>query len=108
MHPIGYSDLAGHGGAFKMAIKHVNDHWYLYMGHLWNSGWSIVDVTDPTNPKVVKFIPWSNSNTMTGQMEIHGNIMLTSLRTPGARLGEEKIGRGHTMKACSSVTSAIP
>ena len=82
MHPIGYTDLAGHGGAFKMSIKHVNNHWYLYLGHLWTSGWSIVDVTDPTNPKVVKFIPWSNSNTMTGQMEIHENIMLTSLKRP--------------------------
>ena len=47
MKPIGYSDLDGHGGSFKMAIKHVNDHWYLYLGHLWLHGWSIVDVTDP-------------------------------------------------------------
>ena len=32
MKPIGYSDLGGHE-AFKLAIKHVGDHWYLYMGH---------------------------------------------------------------------------
>lgn len=57
MKPIGYSGLDGRGGAFKMAIKHVGDHWYLYMGHLWNHGWTILDVTNPTNPKVVKFIP---------------------------------------------------
>ena len=25
--PIGYSGLDGRGGAFKMAIKHVNDRW---------------------------------------------------------------------------------
>ncbi len=49
MRPIGYSDLDGRG-AFKMAIKHVGG-WYLYMGHLWDRGWSIVDVTDPANPK---------------------------------------------------------
>src|SRR6266566_5018301 len=52
--PIGYSDLDGRGGAFKMAIRHIGDRWYLYTGHLWNRGWSIVDVTDPANPKCVK------------------------------------------------------
>src|SRR6266849_9443380 len=80
MKPIGYSDLDGRGGAFKMAIRHVNDHWYLYMGHLWNRGWSIVDVTDPANPKYVKFIEWPQSNTWTIQMELHGNLMITALQ----------------------------
>src|ERR1017187_7307055 len=78
MKPIGYSGLDGRGGAFKLAIKQVNGHWYLYMGHLWNRGWSIVDVTDPTNPKVAKFIPGPN-NTFTIQMEFHDNIGIISL-----------------------------
>jgi hypothetical protein len=77
--PIGYSDLDGRGGAFKMAIRHIGDHWYLYMGHLWNRGWSIVDVTDPTNPKVAKFIP-GPPNTWTIQMELHDNTMITALQ----------------------------
>ena len=38
MKAIGYSGLDGRGGAFKMAIKQVNNRWYLYMGHLWNRG----------------------------------------------------------------------
>jgi hypothetical protein len=54
MEPIGYSALDNRKGAFKMAIKKVNGHWYLYMGHLWHYGWSIVDVTDPKDPKFVK------------------------------------------------------
>jgi hypothetical protein len=49
MKPIGYSDLNGHG-AFKLAIKRVREKWYLYMGHLWERGWTIVDVTDAANP----------------------------------------------------------
>ncbi len=85
MKPVGYSDLEGRGGAFKMAIRHVNDRWYLYMGHLWHRGWSIVDVTDAENPKVVKFIPWPKDNTWTIQMEIHGNLMLTALQREQAR-----------------------
>jgi len=78
MHPIGYSRLEGRGGAFKMAIKQVNGRWYLYMGHLWHRGWSIVDVTDPANPKYVKFIPGPD-NTYTGQLDLHDNLMITGL-----------------------------
>jgi len=78
MKPIGYSDLGGHE-AFKMAIKHVGDRWYLYMGHFVAQGWSIVDVTDPTNPQVVKFIP-GPPNTAMGQVDLHGNLMITALQ----------------------------
>src|SRR6266576_376231 len=77
MKPIGYSDLNGHG-AFKMAIKRVGDKWYLYMGHLWERGWTIVDVTDPVNPKVAKHIPGPD-NTFTIQMELHDNLMVTAM-----------------------------
>src|SRR5580704_10629850 len=62
MKPIGYSDLGGHE-AFKMAIKHVGDKWYLYMGHFVAGGWSIVDVTDPTNPEQVAW--WKTGATGT-------------------------------------------
>ncbi len=79
MKAIGYSGLEGRGGAFKMAIKKVGDKWYLYMGHLWHRGWSIVDVTDPANPKYLKFIP-GPENTWTIQMELHDNLMLTALQ----------------------------
>ena len=45
---IGFSGLDGRYGGFKIAIKHTaNDKWYLYTGHSFNQGWSIVDVTDP-------------------------------------------------------------
>jgi hypothetical protein len=86
MKPIGYSDLDGRGGAFKMAIRHVNNHWYLYLSHLWNSGWSIVDVTDPANPKVEKFIPGPD-NTWTLQMDLHGNLMIIALQQKTANWG---------------------
>lgn len=78
MHPVGYSDLAGRD-AFKLAIRKVADRWYLYMGHLWSHGWSIVDVTDPTDPKYLKFIPGPD-NTWTIQMTLHDNLMVTALQ----------------------------
>src|SRR5690348_9500724 len=69
MRPAGYSNLDGRGGAFKMAIRQVNGRWYLYMAHLWNHGWTIVDVTDAANPRVAKFISGPD-NTWTIQMEL--------------------------------------
>ncbi len=79
MKAIGYSDLEGRNGAFKMAIKEVNGRWYLYMGHLWHRGWTIADVTDPANPKVVKFVA-GPENTFTIQMDLHDNIMVTAVQ----------------------------
>jgi len=83
MHPIGYTDLDGRD-AFKLAIKEVGGRWYLYMGHLWSHGWSIVDVTDPTDPKYLKFIPGPD-NTWTIQMTLHDNLMITALQKSAPR-----------------------
>ena len=102
MKPIGYSDLGGHE-AFKMAIKHVGDHWYLYMGHFVANGWSIVDVTDPTEPKVVKFIP-GPTPTSAGQIDLHGNLMITALQDRAGYGGDPN---KRLSKAFCSGTSAI-
>jgi hypothetical protein len=75
---VGYSDLNGRP-AFKLAIDQVAGHWLLYMGHLWDRGWSIVDVTDPRNPEVLNFIP-GPSNTWTIQMEVAEEKMITALQ----------------------------
>src|SRR5258705_12995756 len=91
MTPIGYSDLGGKE-AFKMVIRHVGDHWYLYMGHFVAHGWSIVDVTDPKNPQVVKSIP-GPEKTSAGQIDLHDNIMITPLQDrAGYGRGPDKQG----------------
>jgi hypothetical protein len=78
---IGFSGLGGHYGGFKIAIKHTaDDKWYLYSGHSFDQGWSIVDVTDPKNPKYVRFIPYVGpADIITAQVTLHDNLMLTSL-----------------------------
>jgi hypothetical protein len=76
---LGYSDLRGRPGAFKIAVTEKDGRWYVYLGHLWHCGWSIVEVTDPANPRYVKFID-GPPNTWTIQVTLHGNLMLTALQ----------------------------
>lgn len=85
---IGYSDLNGRP-AFKLSIREHQGRWYLYTGHLWDSGWSIVDVTDSAQPKVVKFIE-GPVNTWTIQMELSGNTMITALEQIFPNFGASK------------------
>jgi hypothetical protein len=74
---IGYSELNGRPG-FKLDIQRVGDRWYLYMGHLWHRGWTIVDVTDPGVPEVANFIA-GPANTWTIQMVLAESKMVTAL-----------------------------
>ena len=53
---IGYTIMAGRP-AFKITLTRAGDRWYIIGGHYNLPGWSVVDVTDPRNPHVVKFIP---------------------------------------------------
>jgi hypothetical protein len=79
---VGFTGLEGRPGAFKLAIKHAkNDHWYLYAGHSFDQGWSIVDVTDPKNPRYVKFIPYSTTTkeVLTAQVTLHDDILITAI-----------------------------
>jgi hypothetical protein len=77
---VGYHDLEGKPG-FKLAIRRVGDRWLLYLAHLFHSGWSVVDVTDPGDPELVRFLPGPD-NTMTKQIQVADGKMITSLERP--------------------------
>ena len=77
IEPIGYHDLNGRP-AFKLALQEVNGRWYLYLAHLWHRGWSILDVTDPTAPEFVAYIP-GPENTWTIQVQVADGKMITAL-----------------------------
>jgi len=82
---VGYTDVDGRP-PFKMAIQEVGGKWYLYTGHLWNRGWSILDVTDPAAPRVVNYIV-GPANTWTIQMEVNSGKMVTALERIAAGWG---------------------
>ena len=86
---VGYSALEGRPG-FKLTVREVSGKWYLYLGHFWDPGWTIVDVTHPADPKVVKFIP-GPENTWTLQVDLAGDTLVTALeRKPLAWGGDPK------------------
>jgi hypothetical protein len=74
---VAYSEVDGRP-PFKLAIQERGGRWYLYMGHLWNRGWTIMDVTNPSKPEVLNFIP-GPANTWTIQMEVFEGKMITAL-----------------------------
>lgn len=86
---LGYHDLAGRP-AFKLAMQEVAGRWYLYMGHLWHRGWTILDVTEPTAPELIAFIP-GPENTWTIQVQVADAKMITALEriAPGWGGSEE-------------------
>lgn len=73
---VGYSDVQGRP-SFKMAIYRAGERWYLYTMALWEPGISVLDVTDPGDPRFVRFIE-GPANTWTLQVQIAGSTMITS------------------------------
>ena len=78
---VGYHDLAGRPG-FKIAMQVVDGRWYVYLGHFWHRGWSIVDVTDPATPELAGFVEGPD-NTTTKQIQVADGRMITALERPG-------------------------
>ena len=81
---IGSHDLDGRP-AFKLALQVVGDRWFLYAAHFWQRGWSVLDVTDPSTPELMAFVP-GPANTATLQVQIADGLMLTSLEKPATEL----------------------
>jgi hypothetical protein len=77
MAPVGYAGLEGRQG-FKLVIRQIAGRWYLYSARF---GIEILDVTDPTDPKQLKYLP-GPPNTAVNQITVHDNLMVTGLSRP--------------------------
>lgn len=77
VEPVSYLALDGRPG-FKMALHNVDTRWFFYVAHLWEPGWSIVDVTEPGRPRHLRFIP-GPPNTWTLQIQVAEGRMITAL-----------------------------
>jgi hypothetical protein len=101
---VAYHDLDGRP-AFKMAMQVVDDRWYLYLAHLWDRGWSILDVTEPFHPELVRFVEGPD-NSMTIQVQVSHGLMLTALERPIAELLKHAPWEGFAWLLWKTLTSA--
>ena len=85
---LGFHDLGGDPG-FKLALQRVGESWYLYTAHLWRSGWSVLDVSDPSAPVHVTLIP-GPPHTWTLQVQAADGKLITSLERPPEGWGIER------------------
>jgi len=77
---LAYHDLNGRSG-FKLALQEVSGHFFLYIAGFWHSGWSILEVTDPENPELLRFVE-GPPNTMTLQVQVADRTKITGLEHP--------------------------
>jgi hypothetical protein len=84
---VGYHNLEGKE-AFKLGLHVVNDRWYLYGGSLWHPGVSVLDVTDPSNPTLVKWLR-GPENTFTFQVQVAGGKLINGLERPFSGYGRD-------------------
>lgn len=73
MRLIGHSDLNGFGDGMQLMLK---DH-YLFVGHLAKMGTSILDVSDPRAPRVVRQLK-NPPYTHTHKVQIAGDILIVN------------------------------
>jgi hypothetical protein len=74
---LAYNDLRGKS-SFKLALQEVEGRFILYVGALWHSGWSILDVTDPSRPDYLRFVD-GPPNTWTIQVQVADQKLITAL-----------------------------
>jgi hypothetical protein len=81
MELVGYHDVDDKPG-IQMAMQVVNHRWYLYIAHWYHQGWSIMDVTEPSGPKYIKFIPDPGGKpaTFTIKVQVANGIMITQMQ----------------------------
>lgn len=77
---VGYCDLDGRPG-IKLAMHAAAGKRYLYVGSVFHSGWSIVDVTDPAEPRLANFVP-GPPQTWTLQVQVADGLLVTGLERP--------------------------
>ena len=71
MRLVGHSDQDGRCDGVQVMVHRG----YAYIGHIFSKGFSIVDVRDPSKPKVVKYVP-APPNTWTLHLQAHDDLLL--------------------------------
>ena len=74
---VGYHDLENRP-AFKIALQEAGGRFYLYLSTFWQSGWTVLDVTDPEAPEHKSWIE-GPGNTWTLQVQVADGLLITAM-----------------------------
>jgi hypothetical protein len=77
---LSYHDLAGRPG-IKIAMQEVEHRWYLYVGNLWDPGVSVLEVTDPAAPELLRFVE-GPADTWADQVQVAEGRLIVGLERP--------------------------
>lgn len=101
MEVVGFHDLNG-VYAFQMALYKTPDgRYYMYCGSFKGGGWNIMEVTDPANPRLVKWLECCDTTIYTNQstpkIQVADGLMLAALGggiplLHGTKPGEKNLG----------------
>lgn len=75
---VGQSDLGGAGGGMQVML----DGQWLYVGHLKDAGTSILDVSDPTRPRLVRQLA-APAHTVTPKVQLGDGLLLINYEQRG-------------------------
>jgi hypothetical protein len=68
---VGHSDQGGRGDGCQVMVNKG----HAFVGHVFSNGFSVIDATDPRDPKTVNYIQ-APPNTWAIHLQTHGDIML--------------------------------
>jgi hypothetical protein len=71
---VGHSDLDGFGDASQL-VRHGD---YLFVGHMLTRGTTVLDVRDPTRPRVARQLPPPTSATHSHKVQIAGDLLVVN------------------------------
>lgn len=93
---VGYSDMNGRPDGLQVQVQEVGGRFYLYVGHVWSGGISVLDVTDPAAPEVVAFVPTPNEHTWHVKIQVADGILMAACEaaffSPTAKTSEAWLG----------------
>ena len=73
---VGFSDMDGRPDGLQMQYLEVGGRHYLYVGHFWSGGVTVLDVTDPASPVTAGFVPTPNRDTWHIKVQVADGIMM--------------------------------
>ncbi len=81
MKLVGWTDMNGRPDGEQVTGQVINGRDYIFYGHYWSQGVSIVDVTDPAKPQTVAFIPVQDPYGKFTKVQVSGTVLMVPIRS---------------------------